>query len=135
MDLLELPVELLDNIAIETIPESFESFALTCKKTLEVSHRHIAQHNDYKRKYSRIAFGEPSCVEEAADIVKAVTEGTASVFHHSLQFINCIAREPIIARYIEYANLSRDGVFPQLEDHYARLKTKIRADGLVARLL
>ena len=49
MPLLALPAELLTLISAETIPHTFESFALSCKTIFEVSQRLFERHAFLKR--------------------------------------------------------------------------------------
>lgn len=93
MELLDLPTELLERILQETMPEGFESFAVTCKAVYRAGNFIRPKHNAFRKRYRRFAYGDSA-------------DGDACI--SSLQLIARIAQEPIIAKYIVSANLVED---------------------------
>lgn len=93
MGLQLLPTEILARIGQETLPEGFESFALTCKSTYNASKFFLPKHDDLKQKYRNFTYqqgpGGNTCTS-------------------SLLLLARIAEEPLIARYIVSADLVQD---------------------------
>jgi hypothetical protein len=85
MTLLELPDEILQDIVKYSLPYGFESFILACKRIYTIGKENIAIHNRLKRTYKDFQYGK--------DIRCAI------------QLLHRIANEPLIAEYIEEADL------------------------------
>ncbi|KAI2486251.1 hypothetical protein Ptr902_00384 [Pyrenophora tritici-repentis] len=83
MGLLDLPPEILDLIIDRTAPGGLQNFVLSCKTVYQRSASQIRQHNALKKAWSHTTNMSPS---RRGD--------TLAVLHE-------IAREPIIAEYIE----------------------------------
>ncbi|KAG7053166.1 F-box domain protein [Colletotrichum scovillei] len=99
MSLLHLPVEVLQTIILETIPQSIDNVALTCKKLYEASERYLVQHNILKRRFRHFAFD----VVGPDDDEKIY--GTETFVVNSLDLLMKITHNPIIAQYIQIADL------------------------------
>ncbi|KAH8659375.1 hypothetical protein BGZ60DRAFT_415134 [Tricladium varicosporioides] len=99
MSLLLLPIELLTRIAQETLPDGFESFALTCRVTYCVSESLIKFHNRLNRQYRNLTLPKNYGTEDDLE------DGTPTC---SLQVLARIAEEPLIAKYILSANLMNE---------------------------
>ncbi|KXH49444.1 hypothetical protein CSIM01_03732 [Colletotrichum simmondsii] len=99
MSLLHLPVEVLQSIILETIPESIDNVALTCKKLHEASERYLVQHNILKRRFRHFAFD----VVDSEDDERI--HGTETFVVNSLNLLMKIIHDPIIAQYIRIADL------------------------------
>ena len=95
MALTRLPTELLETIITHVLPEGFESLALTCRKIYTLCIPFIQRHNALYSRFHRFTYHgnlkDPSS-----------TIATAS------ELIRRIAVEPIVARYIQYANFKLD---------------------------
>jgi hypothetical protein len=87
MALLDLSVELLQQIINEAIPEDFESLALSCKHLYAASQHYIRMYNKYNR-YTLFKDG------------KYVST--------PLQLLLEFAKNPDLARYIEYADFGHN---------------------------
>nr|POF22268.1 hypothetical protein CFP56_36353 [Quercus suber] len=133
--LLSLPDELLDFVVVLSIPEGFESLALTSQRLLALCKPYINHHNELDRRYRRFSYG-------LFDQTYPFPITTA--FH----LITRIIVKPIVARYIRYANFHFDsqGFFEEgyeydlgVEDgHIGRLNaflshsSVLKASGLIA---
>ncbi|KAH8797372.1 hypothetical protein F5884DRAFT_254564 [Xylogone sp. PMI_703] len=123
MALLLLPVEVLVKIIEETIPEDFQSCALACRAIYQASAVFRLKHNELKRRYRHFQFDLYDADEhedEAEDDEndegdeKGGQQGEGpdneGPCFSSLQLLLRIADDPIIARYIVWADLKRDTV-------------------------
>ena len=86
MFLTDLPQEVLLRIVKESLPESFESLLLTCKKFYSIGEPFASNHNNLKRVWSDLH-------RENAQIYD---------INHLLLIL---ANEPLIGRYSKNANL------------------------------
>lgn len=91
-----LPDELKILIIEQTLPEGFESLAVTCKRVSELCKPFIAGHNALRSRYRSFAYRLDDPAFEYSMILTA--------FH----LIARIASEPIVARYIQHADLKWD---------------------------
>ncbi|KAH6666227.1 hypothetical protein B0J14DRAFT_199642 [Halenospora varia] len=96
MSLLLLPIELLTRIARETLPEGFESFALTCRATYRVSECLIKFHNGLNKQYRNLILPKNYGTEDELENANPTC---------SLQLLARIAEDPLIAKYMLSANL------------------------------
>ena len=95
MALTRVPTELLDDIVSYTLPESFESMALTCKKIHDRCAPFIEQHNKLRARFRDFKY-----YVEPRDSLVAASD-----------LITLIATEPIVAGYIRIANFEYDSKF------------------------
>ncbi|OHE94212.1 hypothetical protein CORC01_10550 [Colletotrichum orchidophilum] len=109
MALLNLPVELLQRIIAETIPDSIENVAITCSTLYRASQIYLEQHNKLRRRYRHFSYSKlsrtsPSDIraEEEWDIC---TKDTGLRIVNAVDFILAIIRNPLIPRYVETADL------------------------------
>ncbi|KAK5626667.1 hypothetical protein RRF57_002382 [Xylaria bambusicola] len=91
-----LPSELLDKIVEYSIPEGFESLAVTCKLIYAHCTRFIARHN-----HLRFSFREFIYRKDQPD-------PRVETHHLAFELLACIAAEPRVARYIVDADLRDD---------------------------
>ena len=98
MALTRIPAELLENIITHLLPEGFESVALTCRKIYALCTPFIENHNTLRSQFHSFTY-----YEKMTD--PAFTIRTA------FDLITRIAVEPIVARYIRYADLKVDSFF------------------------
>ncbi|RDW61500.1 hypothetical protein BP5796_11392 [Coleophoma crateriformis] len=98
MALTRLPPEILARVVEETMPDGFESFAVTCQAVYNSCQNFLTKHSRLRRLYHEFRYhGDGSLSDESA---------CASSF----QLLLRIADEPLIARYIVKADLKRDAV-------------------------
>ncbi|KAI0388694.1 hypothetical protein F5Y17DRAFT_185475 [Xylariaceae sp. FL0594] len=90
--LIDTPVEMVDVIIQHTLPEGFESLALTCKRLHALCTPYIQRHNQLKCEWNFFRYGK-------------------SGYYSAIELILRIAMEPIVIRYIKHADLSEDGTF------------------------
>ncbi|TKA28448.1 hypothetical protein B0A50_03915 [Salinomyces thailandicus] len=95
--LLDLPIELIDDIAVWTAPEGIEGFLLSCKAVYDIGKGHIARHNRYKRRWKRFSHVHVGDLDERDKLWKRPRT--------VLQLIREIALDPCIALYINDLNL------------------------------
>lgn len=119
MAILLLPTEILGRIIQETLPESFENFALTCKTIYHASAFLRQKHNQLRSRYRDFEY----------DL--ATDQDTCT---SSLQLITKIAEEPLIARYIVFANLKQESP-PEDHEIAATHIRELNADSRVFALL
>jgi hypothetical protein len=96
MSFLELPAELLFSIVEHVMPEGFESLMMSCRTIYATGKDLVERHNALRRKYRTFKYdSEIQC---------------------SLQLLCLIAKDPLIARYIEAADFSSDHIPCSLQD-------------------
>ncbi|KAK5168782.1 uncharacterized protein LTR77_006091 [Saxophila tyrrhenica] len=93
MSLLNLPVELLEQIIQETMPDEYEPFMLSCKTIYNTGLKLIDRHNTLQRTFSKLDFS--SVFNQKAD--------------GSMKFLGQVAQEPLIVRYVKSATTSAKG--------------------------
>ncbi|KAI1296410.1 F-box domain protein [Xylaria venustula] len=96
---IDLPNELLDEIIQHSLPEGFESLALTCKELYALCTPFIKQHNHLRRSFRAFVY---------CDYPR---EPSTKIIFQAFDLIARIAAEPIVARYIIDANFGYDS-FP-----------------------
>ena len=92
MALTFLPRELLSIVISHTIPEGFESLALTCKDIHVLCTPFIQHHNTLRSQYRHFNY-------------------TKTPSRTAFDLIYRIALEPLVARYIRHADLINDSIF------------------------
>ena len=120
MALTRLPTELLENIIVHTLPEGFESAALTCKKIHAICIPFIQKHNTLRSRFHDFNY-----YEDNLDRIRTIRT--------AFDVITRIAVEPIVARYIRYANFEMDSYFSRGRPRY--LLADVHCGGAVLRLL
>ena len=98
MALTRLSTELLENIVTHVLPEGFESVALTCKRIYAICVPFIERHDRLRSHFHTFAY-----YEKMSD--PSFTIRTA------FDLITRIAVEPLVARYIRYADFKVDHFF------------------------
>ncbi|OTA64294.1 F-box domain protein [Hypoxylon sp. EC38] len=102
-----LPVELLEEIIIQTMPEGFESLALTCRTIHKICTPYIERHNrlcsEFRRFQYRDAFKFQSIFFEQDPLLQPMRS--------SFNLLARIAVEPMVSRYIIHADFEND-MFP-----------------------
>lgn len=116
--LVDLPPELVTHVITESLPEGFESLALSCKAIHELCKPFIEHHNLLRAQfrefeYTRSLSPEDSPEDFPEDSPELVPQNPLwRPIPHSYALIERIATEPVVVRYIQHADLSR-------EEHYA----------------
>ena len=92
MALTRLPTELLETIITYVLPEGFESMAVTCRKLYILCIPFIQRHNALSSRFHYFSYHKnlEDPIITAGDLIRR------------------IAVEPIVARYIQYANFELD---------------------------
>jgi hypothetical protein len=103
MPLLQVPVEILTQMIKETMPESFENFALSCKAVYEASTHLREKHNKLSRRYKKFKYTKLDGLSMAD--IQALGDDFCS---SSLELLSKIADEPLIAKYIVSADFKND---------------------------
>ena len=94
MGLTHLPPELLETVVKLSIPESFESVAVTCKRIYSICVPFIKHYNTLRSRFHHFTYYDSS--PASPTIMSAST------------LIKRIAVEPVIARYIRHADFRLD---------------------------
>ncbi|KAI0808765.1 hypothetical protein GGR55DRAFT_679982 [Xylaria sp. FL0064] len=94
-----LPNELLDEIIEFSLPEGFESLALTCKRIYALWTRLIPYYNYLRSVFWNFVY---------TDYRECPSEPSAESFYRAFDLISRIAVEPIVARYMINADFSYD---------------------------
>lgn len=95
--LTSLPTEVLDDVILHSLPEGFEGLALTCKKLHNLCTRSIERHNQLRKRFREFTYN------------KFPNDGLLSVHNPpAVNLIQCIADDPIVARYIRHADFTYD---------------------------
>lgn len=106
MEMLDCPIEILEFIAEETMPEGFEGFALTCRTMYDATGKFCAKHNRLRQRYRYFDYDLPRSAYGHNWDSESNSEKDAKILCHTpLQLIRQIAEEPLIARYIIAAHL------------------------------
>lgn len=131
MAMLSLPIEVLEYIAEEAIPEGFEGFSLSCKTLYASGQKFRKKHNRLRKRYRSFKYDrqrddsdednsnrdntaeakgeDDSASNQDHGEEKETTEQETIICFSPLQLIHQISKEPLIARYIVRANFkSRD---------------------------
>lgn len=96
-----LPNEILDQIISDTLPEGFESLALTSKTFHKLCQRYIKHHNYLRKHFTHFEYRNPEV-------------GRIESFRRAVDLIERISIEPVVARYIIHADFIWDS-FPSLQ--------------------
>ncbi|KAK8091464.1 hypothetical protein PG997_001825 [Apiospora hydei] len=121
--LVDLPPELLLQIISETLPEGFESLALSCKAVYQLCTPFIKQHNLRRAQFRKFQY---------SPFPDSGQDPLRTPIYHAYDLIERIAREPIVARYIQHADLGRDS--RNLIHPPGRIQSGIDRNGPVAAL-
>nr|POE89760.1 protein rer1 [Quercus suber] len=97
MSLLRLPSELISSIASYTLPDGIESLVLTCRALHTIGKTHFEHHRGMKRQWRKLVIG--------------TTPGAETALH----FASAVAKDPLLAKYVEDANLSEATVSDDVE--------------------
>ncbi|KAE8393880.1 hypothetical protein BDV23DRAFT_180330 [Aspergillus alliaceus] len=103
----QLPNELLENIIIHSLPEGFESLALTCKHLYALCTPHIKHHNRLRWHFESFEYGKTDLVVQHKLSLLTLPYTVCSAFN----LIARIAVEPTVAHYIREADFEKDGQF------------------------
>lgn len=95
MTLSRLPTELIENIITHTLPEGFESIALSCKKIYTICIPFIQRHNNLRSRFHHFTY-----YENTSDAINTIRTAYDVIIR--------IAIEPIVARYIRHADFEMD---------------------------
>ena len=131
MPLLALPNELLSFIIQETVPEGFESLMLTCKIFYGLGKGLISEHHELKRNYTRVEYPRLIDPQGRKDGVNSSPLGLSRV--SSIELLEDIIREPLIARYFRDVNLIHDRIDNGPEMKAFRADTQLK-NGLLSLL-
>ncbi|EQB47198.1 hypothetical protein CGLO_13685 [Colletotrichum gloeosporioides Cg-14] len=129
MALLGLPLELLQRIIKETIPESIENVAVTCSTLHNASKIYLVEHNRLRKRYKHFSYSKYTVLKQRgyAKVLlmfnsrcspgdrrprhtwkghwDPVTQETGIELQGAIELITEIVRNPVIPRYIETADL------------------------------
>ncbi|KAK5733641.1 hypothetical protein LTR17_009494 [Elasticomyces elasticus] len=111
MLLLELPVELLDKIIELTLPDSLESFALSCKTVYSVGRDYVRSHNLHKQRWTCFRYDNRGNTDHG--------------FKTPMELLVAIYEDPLIASYIQTADFWQKDYN---EEQIARLKKRVLED-------
>ncbi|KAL9115728.1 MAG: hypothetical protein Q9227_000096 [Pyrenula ochraceoflavens] len=98
-----LPTEILDMIIPDTLPEGFESLALTCKTVYGLCLPFIEHHKHFKSEFETFKYG------------KTRKDPSSPFIKTAFDLIGHVAKEPLAARYIRVADFIDDGLFSREE--------------------
>ncbi|KAI8317095.1 hypothetical protein K4K59_011003 [Colletotrichum sp. SAR11_240] len=112
MALLGLPLELLQRIIKETIPESIENVAVTCSTLHNASKIYLDEHNRLRKRYKHFSYSKYTVLPQRGRPRHTwkghwdpVTQETGIEIQGATELIQEIVRNPVIPRYIETADL------------------------------
>ncbi|KAF4900254.1 hypothetical protein CGCF415_v010165 [Colletotrichum fructicola] len=112
MTLLGLPLELLQRIIKETIPESIENVAVTCTSLHNASKIYLDEHNRLRKRYKHFSYSKYTLLSQRGRPRHTwkghwdpVTQETGIEVQSATELIQEIVRNPVIPRYIETADL------------------------------
>jgi hypothetical protein len=122
MVFMHLPNELLAQVVGYTLPEGFESLALTCKHIHELCAPFIAQHNELRWHFQKFKYYKTK---------QAVKNGTRTLLipysvNSAFNLIEHIANEPSIARYIREADFQHDSRIARTYDAFFPAEVVVR---------
>ncbi|GKT42797.1 uncharacterized protein ColSpa_02978 [Colletotrichum spaethianum] len=112
MALLGLPLELIQCIIKETIPESVENVALTCTSLHNASKIYLGEHNRLRKRYKHFSYSKYSREVRRGRPRRncqghwdPITQETGVELQGATELIQEITRNPVIPRYIQTADL------------------------------
>lgn len=120
MTFVHLPAELLAQIALHTIPEGFESLALTCHKFYTICTPFVQDYTTLRTRFRNFDY-----YENTSDPINTIRT--------AFDVITRIAIEPVVARYIRHADFTKDSYFTRGRPRY--LLADVHCGGAVLRLL
>ena len=120
MALTRLPTEILENIITHTLPEGFESAALTCTRIHAICTPFIQSHNTLRARFDHFTY-----YENTSDWINTIRT--------AFDVITRIAVEPVVARYIRRADFAKDSYFTRGRPR--ELLADVHCGGAVLRLL
>lgn len=126
-----LPNELLENIIMHTLPEGFESLALTSKHIYTLCAPFIEHHNKLCFHFQNFSYYKTDQVVKSG--LHLVADTPAYTACSAFNLIALIAVEPVIAHYIQEADFENDSLFTQGKDR--EIATNVNHDGAVIELL
>jgi hypothetical protein len=103
LTLLDLPVEMVDTIIRYTLPEGFESLALTCKNLHALCEPYMRRHNQLTVEFNTFRYSPYAAYHLQTPYL-------------AIQVILRIAAEPIVARYIRYADFSAEDISLNIQE-------------------
>lgn len=119
MTLTRLPIELLECIITHASPEGFESVALTCRLIYAICTPFIQNHNTLRSRFHNFTY-----YENTSDPINTIRT--------AFDVITRIAVEPVVARYMKYADFAMDSYFTRGRPR--ELLADVHCDGAVLRL-
>ncbi|KAK6828382.1 hypothetical protein PG987_011723, partial [Apiospora arundinis] len=93
-----LPVELLVQVIPHTLPEGFESLALTCKDIYRLCRPYIGHHNLLRRQFHQFRYSSSSFPARVPD------DTLWQPIRNAFDLLERIAAEPVVASYIPHAD-------------------------------
>lgn len=99
-NLLALPPELVVQVITESLPEGFESLALSCKAIHQLCKPFIEHHSALRAQFHRFTY-DPLPRDAGDPLWRPIWR--------AYTLLERIALEPIVARYIQHADLTYDG--------------------------
>ncbi|OOQ86765.1 hypothetical protein PEBR_19909 [Penicillium brasilianum] len=104
MELLHLPNELLKHVVGYTLPEGFESLALTCKRFHALCTTFLTYHNRLRWHFQKFHYYKAKEVVKSRVAILQIPDAISSAFN----LVARIAVEPVVARYIQEADCVKD---------------------------
>ncbi|OKL57983.1 hypothetical protein UA08_06860 [Talaromyces atroroseus] len=130
MAFTHLPNELLREIIILSLPESFENLALTCKEIFALCSPFIAHHSKLRLHFRRFRYGYRPRMK--ADMLVTRPYPLLSAY----MFIAQIAIDPVVARHVQEADLYADSQPNRYcEKSFQKLKADACCEEKVMKLL
>jgi len=120
MVLTYLPTELLEKVIAHTLPEGFESVALSCKQIHATCTPFIQNHNTLHARFHDFNY-----YENTSEVIKTIRT--------AFDVITRIAIEPVVARNIRHADFAMDSRFTQGRPR--ELLADVHSGGTVLELL
>ena len=132
MTLMQLPVEVLEQVVSHTLPEGFESLALTSKFLYTLCIPFLEHHNTLRRHFRDFRYCKTDIPFRYHHELLRFPDTATSAFN----LISRIAIEPNVGRYILNADFSGDSRLYSRFTHPERLETTYEdRDEAVRRLL
>ena len=120
MALTRLPIEIVDIIIRRTIPEGFQSLALTCKELHVLCTPFIEHHNKLCSQFTSFRYFQWS-------------DGPAHQIWTAFDLITRIAVEPVVAHYVREAYFKMDSLYTKGRPR--ELLADVNCGGAVVKLL
>jgi hypothetical protein len=130
MAFTHLPNEILEEIIIDSLPEGFESLALTCKEIFALCCPFIGHHNKLRAHFREFWYGYRPRMYNKMLVTRPYPLMSACML------IAQIAVEPVVARYIQHGDFHEDSQFSRYtEKSTRRLQEHPHFEESVIRLL